>query len=108
MKPPLILDGVALVVVGLLGAILKAFAVDEARGYVQRRVRADVEAAISALPEQLRDEWGDDCRAELAFVISTPLTAIRFAKEVRLMVCEEWVRLSREASGLYEPHELSS
>jgi DNA-binding NarL/FixJ family response regulator len=74
---------VALLVLGVLGAIARAFAVDEARGYIQNRVRADVEGIIASLPPELREEWADEWREELAAVISMPLTAIRFARGLR-------------------------
>ena len=89
-----VLGVVALVVLGLLVAIARAFAVDEARGYVQNRVRADVEATIASLPPELREEWGEEWRAELAAVISMPLTAIHFARGLR----QAAARLSHEAA----------
>jgi DNA-binding CsgD family transcriptional regulator len=78
-----VLGVVALLVLGILVAIARAFAVDEARGYLQNRVRANVEATIASLPPELQEEWGDEWRAEIAAVISMPLTAIRFARGLR-------------------------
>lgn len=78
-----IFGAIAVVILGVVIAIAKAFAVDEARGLVQNRVRAKVEALIASLPPELQEEWGDEWRSELAAVISMPLTAIRFAKGLR-------------------------
>jgi hypothetical protein len=73
-----------LVVLSFVGAllvmILKALAVDQVRGQVQRRIRASVEAAIDSLPPELQVEWADEWRAELEAVITLPLTAARFAR----------------------------
>lgn len=64
--------------------VVRALAVDELKGRVQRRVTASVEATIASLPSQLQDEWAEEWRSDLAVVISMPLTAIVFARGVRL------------------------
>jgi hypothetical protein len=75
---------IALVVIGvpltLFVALLRGVAVDEARGRVERRITESVESKIAALPPQLQDEWADEWRAELAAVISMPITAAQFAR----------------------------
>lgn len=63
--------------------ILRALAVDEIRGRVQRRIVASVEATIASLPEELRAEWADEWRSELASVISMPIEAIALARGLR-------------------------
>jgi DNA-binding NarL/FixJ family response regulator len=74
---------IALLILGVIAAIAKAFAVDEARGYFQNRVRADVEVIIASLSPELQEEWADEWRKELAAMISMPLTAIRFVRGLR-------------------------
>jgi len=70
-----LLLAIALAVVGLLIIVLKALAVDEVRGRVQRRIRQKLEATIESLPEEIQDEWADEWRAELAYLISMPIAA---------------------------------
>jgi hypothetical protein len=74
---------VAVVAGTLLLATLRALAIDEVRGRVQRRVAAHVERTIAGLPEYLQDEWADEWRSELAAVISMPLTAARLSRGLR-------------------------
>jgi hypothetical protein len=68
---------------GLLLMILRALAVDQVRGQVQRRLTAKLEAIIASLPDELQAEWADEWRAELAAVISMPLTAARMVRGLR-------------------------
>jgi hypothetical protein len=78
---------VLLAILGSVGAIAllvaRSLAVDEIKGRLQRRITASVEATIAALPDELQAEWGDEWRAELAAVITMPLSAARFARGVR-------------------------
>ncbi len=78
-----LLLAIALDVVGLLIIVLKALAVDEVRGRVQRRIRQKLEATIESLPEEIQDEWADEWRAELAYLISMPIAAVAFVRGVR-------------------------
>jgi len=68
--------------------VVRSLAVDEIKGRLQRRITASVEATIDALPEELQAEWADEWRAELATVISMPLTATQFARGVRVSAHE--------------------
>ncbi|HTZ86151.1 MAG TPA: hypothetical protein VMB05_05735 [Solirubrobacteraceae bacterium] len=68
--------------------VVRALAVDEVRGYIQRRITASVDATIESLPPDLQEEWGDEWRAELSSVISSPVTAIKFALGLRLSALE--------------------
>jgi hypothetical protein len=68
--------------------VVRALAVDEIRGYIQRRITASVDATIESLPPDLREEWGDEWRAELSSIISSPVTATRFALGLRLSALE--------------------
>lgn len=101
MNPLVIFAGAVMLLVGLLGLIAKALLVDEARGRLQRQIRADVEATIAALPIELQEEWGDEWRAELAAVISMPWTATKFARGLR----QAADRLSDEAT-LGQSHQV--
>lgn len=78
---------IVLVIVGLVAVfaltILKALAVDEVRGRIQRHTSASLEATIVSLPPELAAEWADEWRAELAAVISMPVTAARLARGLR-------------------------
>ena len=80
------------VVVGSLAAlaalIVRALAVDEVRGYIQRRIAASVDAIIASLPTDLQQEWADEWRAELDELISTPVTAALFARGLRRSALE--------------------
>jgi hypothetical protein len=75
---------VLLAIVGLVAAIaltiLKALAMDEIRGRIQRHIRASVESTITSLPPELAAEWADEWRAELAAVISMPVAAARLGR----------------------------
>jgi hypothetical protein len=73
---------------GVVLLIVRAFAVDEVRGRVQRHIKATVEATIASLPQELQEEWADEWRAELAAVISMPLTAARYARGLRRAAAE--------------------
>jgi hypothetical protein len=70
-------------ILGLVGAIAKALAVDETRGQVQRRLARHLEDTIASLPEPQRDEWAEEWRNELAAIIAMPLTAARFVRGIR-------------------------
>jgi hypothetical protein len=63
--------------------VLKALAVDQVKGQIQRRITAILDATIASLTPELAAEWGDEWRAELAAVISMPITAARYAWGVR-------------------------
>jgi hypothetical protein len=80
------------VILGLVGAflvvILKALAVDQVRGQIQRRITASVDAAIASLPDELQAEYAEDWRAELAAAISMPVTAARLARGLRQSAIE--------------------
>lgn len=62
----------------LVLALLRAVAVDEVRGRIQRRLRASVEATIASLPVEVQAEWGEEMRSDFEQVASMPLTALRF------------------------------
>ncbi len=68
--------------------IVKALAVDEVRGRIQRRVAERLEATIATLPPELQREWADEWRAELRTVISMPIAAARLARGLRLSASE--------------------
>jgi hypothetical protein len=71
-------------VIGSIGVlVLKALAVDEVKGRMQRRIRANVEATIATLPEELKAEYAEEWRAELDAIITMPLTASSFARGLR-------------------------
>jgi len=70
--------------VGVLAvAVARALAVDEIKGRVQAAARSSVERTISALPAELQAEWADEWRAELAAVITMPLSAAQYARGLR-------------------------
>jgi hypothetical protein len=73
---------------GLVLVILKALAVDQVRGQIQRRITASVEATIASLPDELQAEYAEDWRAELAAVKSMPITAARLARGLRQSATE--------------------
>jgi hypothetical protein len=77
------IDCVRVLASAMLRAVLNALVAAEVRGRLQRRVRQKVEHAIESLPDELRTEWGDKWRAELATVISMPLTAAQYAARLR-------------------------
>jgi hypothetical protein len=83
---------ILLIVVGTLVALVaiiaRTLAVDEVRGYIQRRITASVNAIIASLPPDLQQEWADEWRAELEDVISTPVTAALFARGLRRSAVE--------------------
>jgi ABC-2 type transport system permease protein len=81
------LTSILLIIVGFaatLGVmILRALALDEVKGRIQRRITKSVEATIASLPAEMQDEWGEEWRAEIAAVITLPLTAARTAHGLR-------------------------
>ena len=69
--------------------IVKALAVDEVRGRIQRRVAERLEATIATLPARTCSvEWADEWRAELRTVISMPIAAAPLARGLRLSASE--------------------
>jgi hypothetical protein len=82
----------------LLVTILRTLAADEVRGRIQRRVRQSVEHTVASLPEDLQAEWDDEWRAELAAVISMPLTAARYARGLRQNAAQLVAEPALEAS----------
>jgi hypothetical protein len=82
----LILGLVGLVIgaiAGLIQAVAGGLLADQVRGHIQRRITARVETTSASLPPEMRAEWAEEWRAELATVISMPLTATRFARGLR-------------------------
>jgi hypothetical protein len=79
---------VAVCALGVVGAVVRALLIDEARGRLQRRISADVERTIASLPQGLQAEWADEWRAELAATISMPLAASAFAWGLRKSATE--------------------
>ncbi|MGB7684357.1 MAG: hypothetical protein WBL45_01075 [Solirubrobacterales bacterium] len=78
-----IIGVLAAVILALAVAVFRALAIDEVRGRIQRRVEESVEATLASLPEEQQAEWGDEWRAEVAAMKSTPFTAIAFARGLR-------------------------
>ena len=76
-----------LIVVGVLASVAvlvaRALAVDEVKGRLQRRIRARLEATIVQLPDALQAEWAEEWRAELAAIITMPLSAAQFVRGIR-------------------------
>lgn len=85
MTPLLLIVGAA---VGGAVVIARALLVDETRGRLRRRVTASVEATIESLPPDVRDEWAEEWRADLEEVLAMPLTALAFARNLRLAARE--------------------
>jgi hypothetical protein len=83
---------ILLPIVGTLAAVAaalaRALAVDEIRGYIQRRITASVNATIELLPSKLQQEWADEWRAELSSTLSSPVAAARFALGLRRSALE--------------------
>jgi hypothetical protein len=75
-------------VAALMVLVVRSLLVDEAKGQLQRCVRASVEATIAALPPALQDAWAEEWRADLEAVITMPLTALKFAYGLRRSVGE--------------------
>ena len=50
---------------------------------MQRHITASLDATIEMLPDELRAEWADEWRAELAAVITMPLTATQLVRALR-------------------------
>ncbi len=78
-----ILLAVSAAFLGLVVLVVKALIVDEARGRVQRRVAASLEATIASLPIEIQEEWAEEWRGELAAAISMPWTAFAYVRNVR-------------------------
>lgn len=78
---------VLLVILGLVAGVafmvLKALVVDQAKGHIQRYLRASLEATIDALPAEVQAGWAEEWRADLAMHSSMPVTALRFVRGVR-------------------------
>lgn len=72
----------------LLVLVLRSIATDEVRALIERHIADRVEASIAALPPELRDEWADEWRAELASMRSTPVRAAKFARGLRQSAVE--------------------
>jgi hypothetical protein len=89
--------------VALVAAIARALAVDEVRGYIQRRIAASVDAIIASLPTDLQQEWADEWRAELGGLISTPIRAMLFVLGLRRSAFE--LTRGRVAEEFRQPHE---
>ncbi len=75
--------GVLAVIGALLLAVVRALVVDEAKGRLQRRIAADVEATIASLPPDLQEEWGEEWRADLDALRSMPFAALVYAHNLR-------------------------
>lgn len=80
------------VIVGVMVAALvvigRALLVDETRGRIRRHATASVEATIASLPRELQDVWGEEWRADLQEVLSMPLTALLYARNLRVAARE--------------------
>jgi hypothetical protein len=76
------------VIGGAVAVVIRALLVDETRGRIRRRVTAGVEATIASLPQELQDEWGEELRADLEEVLPMPLTALLYARNLRLAAQE--------------------
>ncbi|MDX6688532.1 MAG: type transport system permease protein [Baekduia sp.] len=69
---------------GTLGMlVVSALALDAVKWRIQRRITNSVEATIALLPADMQDEWGEEWRAEIAAVITSPFTAARTAHGLR-------------------------
>jgi hypothetical protein len=75
-------------IVGAAIVIARALLVDETKGRLRRRVTESVEATIASLPPELREEWAEEWRGDLEEVLSMPLTALLFARNVRVAARE--------------------
>lgn len=73
-------------------AILRRLAVDEVSGRFEKRISKHLEATIASMTPELQGEWAEEWRAELAGVLSMPLTAVRCARGLR--------RSARELMGV--------
>lgn len=100
------MTAVALISLAFVGGIavmvLKALAVGEAKGRIERCITRHLDATIAALPDDTRVEWAEEWRADLASIITMPLTATQFVREVRRSVAQ----LTREP--LAEPPDVSA
>lgn len=75
---------VVLTFVGVLAvAVARALAIDEVKGRIQRRITARLDETIGALPDALQAEWADEWRAELASIITMPVSAAMFVRGVQ-------------------------
>jgi hypothetical protein len=83
-----VLLALAATTIALVGMIVRALLVDEARGRIKRRVIANVETTIASLPEDLQAQWAEEWRAELAATIDMPLAAALFAQGLRRSAAE--------------------
>lgn len=80
---------IILTFVGAVAALLtRALAIDEVKGRIQRRITAHLDATIAGLPDELQAEWAEEWRADLAMVITMPLTATQFVRDVRRITGE--------------------
>lgn len=90
---------VLLFIGGVLGGafivIARALLVDEASGRIRRRVKESVEATIVSLPRELQEEWAEEWRADLDELLSMPLTALIYVRNLRAA--------ARELVGEWEP-----
>lgn len=71
--------------------VVRWLAVDEIKARIQRRLVQQLEAIIASLPNELPAECADEWRADLATVITMPVTATLYIRALR--------RSSRELLG---------
>ena len=75
---------VVIVVVLFAGSVVLATArgilADELRAWLHRRLTRRLDRMIAVLPPELRNEYGDEWRAEMATMASTPIYAWRFLR----------------------------
>ena len=89
-------------------AILRRLAIDELSGRLEKRISKHLETTIASMTPDLQAEWAEEWRAELAGVLSMPLTAVRCARGLRrsarelmgLPVLSIWAGLLQRASAL--------
>jgi len=65
------------------GTIVRGLAGDELKGRLHRHTRYHVETAIASLPAEIEARRAAELRAELAEMISMPLTAAQWARRLR-------------------------
>jgi hypothetical protein len=78
-----ILEASGLAFLGFLLVVLRAWLVAELSLKVQRRVRQHVKETIASASVEIQEEWGREWLADLEQVISAPISACKYARNLR-------------------------
>jgi hypothetical protein len=79
----IVFGAAAIVVLGILRALFVSLLAGEVKAALAARLRQRVEAAALTLPYEVRDDVGNEWRAELEAFKERPIAALRFARGLR-------------------------